>query len=62
MFFSYIIKECIISIPIWDKFIPIILYILHIIWSWHHSFSISLISIIIPSIMYIVIYSNVCTL
>jgi len=47
-FFSYIFKECIISIPIRDKLIPIILYILHIICSRHHSLSIRLVSIEIP--------------
>lgn len=51
LFFIYMFKECIISIPIRDKLIPIILYILHVIRCRHHGFCVSLVTVEVPLLL-----------
>nr|DAF66026.1 MAG TPA: hypothetical protein [Caudoviricetes sp.] len=57
--YTYIIKECLISIPIRYKFIPVSFNVLHIVCCWHHCFRISLSTIKIPLLSYVIIYITI---
>nr|DAH00413.1 MAG TPA: hypothetical protein [Crassvirales sp.] len=57
--YTYIVKEGLISIPIWYKFIPVSFNILHIISCWHHCLCICLSTIKIPLLSYIVVHVSI---